>query len=285
MAGDYRYAIIPRLMDLDHKVVVVSGGASGIGRAFARIGARQGADVVVADLDDERLEAAVQELVGLGTGRRFHGLRCDLRKDADVKALAADAFATMGRVDVLVNAAGVFLGGALDEISVRDWEWMLEVNLLGPVRTVRAFLPALKAQAAAYIVNTVSFGALVPQGPLTIPYDSSQAAIAHFTEGLALHAAPHGVRVSLFCLSRTEDAVGSHTRIRGTESWFGGGEPVAGDGSEGLEPVARLLAEGIRAEEYLILEREEDRELAARRFTDRDPGLTRHQLVARPGSA
>jgi len=268
-------------MDLDQRVVVVSGGASGIGRAFARVAARQGAEVVVADLDDERLEAAVQELVALGTGRRFHGLRCDLRKDAQVRSLAADAAAAMGRIDVLVNAAGVFLGGSLEKISVRDWEWMLQVNLLGTVRTVRAFLPTLEVQDAAYIVNTVSFGGLVPRGPLTIPYDSSQAAIAHFTEGLALHAAPQGVRVSLFCMSKTEAAVGSHTRIRGTESWFGGGEAISEDGSLGLEAAARLLAEGMRAEEYLILEREEDRELAARRFTDRDPGLTRRQLVAK----
>jgi len=267
-------------MDLDHKVVVVSGGASGIGRAFARLAARQGAEVVIADLDDERMEAAVQELVALGTGRRFHGLRCDLRKDADVKAAAADALAAMGRVDILVNAAGVFLGGSLEKISIRDWEWMLSVNLLGTVRTVRALLPQLQALDEAYIVNVVSFGGLVPRGPLTIPYDASQAAIAHFTEGLALHAAPAGVRVSLFCLSRTEDAVGSHTRIRGTESWFGGGEAVAEPSADALEPVARLLAEGIRAEEYLIMEREEDRDLAARRFTDRDPGLTRQQLAA-----
>jgi len=269
-------------VELNRKVVVVSGGASGIGRAFARVAARQGAEVVIADLDDERLEAAVQELVALGTGRRFHGLRCDLRKDAQVRSLATDAASAMGRVDVVVNAAGVFLGGALEKISLRDWEWMLEVNLLGTVRTVRAFLPALQARDAAYIVNAVSFGGLVPRGPLTIPYDSSQAAIAHFSEGLALHAAPHGVRVSLFCLSKTEDAVGSHTRFRGTESWFGGGEDIADDSSEGLEAAARLLAEGMRAEEYLILEREEDRDLAARRFSDRDPGLTRHQLVPRP---
>ncbi|HEY8643341.1 MAG TPA: SDR family oxidoreductase [Candidatus Dormibacteraeota bacterium] len=267
-------------MELDHKVVLVTGGASGVGRAFARIAARQGADVVVADLDDERLEAGVQELVALGTGRRFHALRCDLRKDADVKAMAADALATMGRVDVLVNAAGVFLGGSLEKISVRDWEWMLQVNLLGTVRTVRALLPQLQALDEAYIVNTVSFGGLVPQGPLTIPYDASQAAIAHFTEGLALHGAPHGVRVSLFCLSKTEAAVGTHTRIRGTESWFGAGEPVADDGSQGLEPVARLLADGIRNEEFLILESEAERALIARRFTDQDPGLTRQQLNA-----
>jgi NAD(P)-dependent dehydrogenase (short-subunit alcohol dehydrogenase family) len=249
-----------------------------VGRAFARIAARQGADVVVADLDDERLEASVQELVSLGTGRRFHALRCDLRKDADVRAMAADALATMGRVDVLVNTAGVFLGGSLEKISVRDWEWMLQVNLLGTVRTVRAFLHHLQALDEAYIVNTVSFGGLVPQGPLTIPYDSSQAAIAHFTEGLALHGAPHGVRVSLFCLSKTEAAVGTHTRVRGIESWLGGGEPVADDGSQGLEPVARLLADGIRNEEFLILESEQERVLIARRFTDQDPGLTRQQL-------
>jgi NAD(P)-dependent dehydrogenase (short-subunit alcohol dehydrogenase family) len=272
---DYRYGIIPRLMDLDHKVVVVTGGASGIGRAFARVAARQGADVVVADLDDERLEATAQELVAMRTKRRFQPLRCDVRKDSDVRALADDAFGSMGRVDVLVNAAGVFLGGSLEKISVRDWEWMLQVNLLGTVRAVRAFLPRLEAQDEAYIVNTVSFGGLVPQGPLTIPYDASQAAIAHFTEGLALHGASQGVKVSLFCPGESAQAVGANTRVKGLESWLGGGEEVSADGSQGLEPLARVLADGIRSEHFLILPGAEQRARVARRFTAEDPGLTR----------
>src|SRR5919204_467676 len=103
------------------KAALITGGASGIGRALARALAREGADVAIADLDDRRLEQARAELGAMYTRSRVVTLRVDVRKDDQVKAMVADAIGNLGGVDVLVNSAGVLLAGDLGRISSRDW--------------------------------------------------------------------------------------------------------------------------------------------------------------------
>jgi len=112
-------------------VAVVLGGGSGIGKAIAKALARQGANVVVADFDVPRMEKTVEEVLKLGTCDSAIALATDVRSDASVRSLARDSIKSMGRVDILVNAAGVLLQGKLDKISTQDWTWMLETNLLG----------------------------------------------------------------------------------------------------------------------------------------------------------
>src|ERR1700686_2040335 len=126
---------------LGGKVAVVTGGASGVGKAIAKALARQGANLVVADFDTPRMERAVEDVLKLGTCESAIALSTDVRSDASVRSLVRDSIKAMGRVDILVNAAGVLLQGKLDKISAHDWSWMLETNLLGPVRTVTNFLP------------------------------------------------------------------------------------------------------------------------------------------------
>src|SRR5437764_5927679 len=172
-------------MELLGKVALITGGASGIGRAFARALAREGADVVVADLDVKRLEQARAELAEMYTRGRLATLRVDVRKDDLVRAMAADALAEMGHVDVLVNAAGVLLAGELEHVSSRDWTWMLQTNLLGSVRACTELADHMAERGSGQIVNVVSFGGLVPRGADSIAYDPGEAAIAAFTQGLA----------------------------------------------------------------------------------------------------
>src|SRR5207249_3895791 len=124
---------------LSGRVAVVVGGASGIGRAAAKALARQGARLVIADFDTARMERTVE-----------------------------DAIKAMGQVDVLVNMAGVLLQGKLEKLKSSDWRWMLETNLLGPVRTVAAVLPHMLARRSGHIVNAVSAGGLAPTDPLTV---------------------------------------------------------------------------------------------------------------------
>src|SRR5258708_17355719 len=164
-----------------NKVAVVIGGGSGVGRAVAKAMARQGANIVVSDFDEPRMDRTVAEIVKLGTNESAIALSTDVRSDASVRSLARDAVKTMGRVDILVNAAGVLLQGRLDRISTKDWSWMLETNLLGPVRSSMAFLPHMTARGSGHIVNAVSYGGLLPGDPITIPYDTGHSALATFT--------------------------------------------------------------------------------------------------------
>ena len=105
---------------LGGKVAVVTGGASGVGKAIAKALARQGANLVVADFDAPRMEKTVEDVLKLGTCESAIALPTDIRSDASVRSLVRDSIKAMGRVDILVNAAGVLLQGKLDKISTHD---------------------------------------------------------------------------------------------------------------------------------------------------------------------
>jgi NAD(P)-dependent dehydrogenase (short-subunit alcohol dehydrogenase family) len=196
---------------LSGRVAVVVGGASGIGRTVARALARQGARVVIADFDTERLERTVDEILRLGSADAALALPTDIRSDSSVRSLAADAIKAMGGVDVLINMAGVFLQGPLDRIKPGDWKWMLETNLLGTVRTTLAFLPHMVERGRGHIVNAISTG----DSPVTVAYDSGAAAVTAFTKGLAAEVESKGVRVSLYAIGPDGPRIGSNTRTRG----------------------------------------------------------------------
>jgi len=124
-------------------VAVVTGGGSGIGRAVAKAMAKQGASVVVDDFDTPRMDRTVGEILKLGTSESAIALSTDVRSDSSVKSLVRDSIKALGRIDILINAAGVLLQGKLERISSKDWSWMLETNLLGAVRTSTACLPQM----------------------------------------------------------------------------------------------------------------------------------------------
>ena len=118
-------------MQLAGKVAVITGGASGIGRGTALAMARRGTDLVIADINDRRLEETRAAIATLG--RRALAVHCDVAKDADVERLGETALSAMGHVDILMNNAGVVLRGALEQIPMADWEWSFGINLLGEI--------------------------------------------------------------------------------------------------------------------------------------------------------
>src|SRR5690242_6609209 len=200
---------------LSGRVAVITGGASGIGRAVAKALARQGARVVVADFDAARTERTVEEILELGSTDAALGLHTDVRNDNSVRSLASDAVKAMGQVDVLINMAGVLLKGPIDKIKPGDWKWMLDTNLLGTVRTSLAFLPHMSERRSGHIVNAVSAASLQPSDPLTIAYDTGQVALASFTKSLEAAVKPAGVNVSLYCIGSAGPRIGQNTRARG----------------------------------------------------------------------
>ncbi|MGH7764643.1 MAG: SDR family oxidoreductase [Candidatus Dormibacteraceae bacterium] len=237
---------------LGTKVAVVTGGASGIGRTIAKGLARQGARVIIADFDSARLERTVNEILSLGTADSALALATDVRSEASVRSLARDSATAMGQIDILINTAGVFLQGKLDRITTTDWTWMLETNLLGPVRTVRAFLPHMRERGSGHIINAIPYGGLVPSDAFTVPYDSGYAALAAFTRGLARELQGSGVNVSLYCLGSSGPRIGQNTRSRGMGRWLRHADAIE-EAAPVSERMADSLLEGLHHPVPLIL--------------------------------
>jgi NAD(P)-dependent dehydrogenase (short-subunit alcohol dehydrogenase family) len=200
-------------MQLEGKIAVITGGASGIGKGTALAMARRGVDVVIADVNDRRLEETRAEIGSLG--RHVLAVHCDVAKEADVQHLAQVAQLEMGQVDILMNNAGVVLRGALEQIAVADWEWSFGINVLGVIHGIRAFLPQMIARGSGYIINTASIAGLVALTGEGAPYIASKFAVVGLSEALALYARPRGIGVSVLCpgsvatnLDETERVVG-----------------------------------------------------------------------------
>jgi NAD(P)-dependent dehydrogenase (short-subunit alcohol dehydrogenase family) len=255
------------------KVAVVIGAGSGVGRAVAMAVARQGANVVVADFDEPRMERTVEDVLKLGTCEAAIALSTDVRNDASVRSLARDSIKAMGHVDILVNAAGVLLQGKLEKISIHDWNWMLETNLLGAVRTTTNFLPHMTERRSGHIVNAVSFGGLMPGDPMTIPYDTGHAALAAFTEGLARQLHGSGVFVSLYCPGSKSPRIGQNTRSRGMGRWLQGTDRTE-DHSHLVDPLVTGLIESLHHPRFLILGEPDEAPELQRRWDHIDAAST-----------
>ena len=197
------------LTSLTDRTAVVTGGASGIGRALCLLFAREGANVVVADLD----EAGMAETVAGVTraGRRGLAVKTDVSRLADVQALADRAFGELGAVHVVCNNAGVALWGGLESVTHKDWEWAMGVNLWGVIHGVEAFVPRMVAQKQpGHVVNTASMAGLIASQGLGV-YNTTKYAVVGLSETLQKDLRGHDIGVSVLC------PMGVNTRIRQSE--------------------------------------------------------------------
>ncbi len=254
-------------MDLRAKTAVVTGGASGIGRALTLRFAREGANVVVADVDAAGMEAVAAEVRGLGV--KALTVTTDVSELAQVQALATRAFETFGAVHVLCNNAGVAAWGGLESASHRDWQWVLGVNLWGVIHGIEAFVPRMITRGEpGHIVNTASMAGLVASKGLGV-YNTSKYAVVGLSETLAKDLKPYRIGVSVLC------PMGVETRIRESErnrpvalrnDRAAGGEPVELIGRY-LAPdaVADMVLAAIRANELYVITHDEALEPLRRR--------------------
>src|SRR6201989_3469089 len=125
------------------KTAFVTGGASGIGRAIAKAYADEGMNVVLADVEQRPLDPALKDLHP--SGNHVRGIACDVADPDSVERAAQATFAAFGKVHVVCNNAGVAAGGGIDQISVDNWRWVVDVNLMAVVYGVRSFLPQMRA--------------------------------------------------------------------------------------------------------------------------------------------
>jgi len=253
--------------DLAGRVAVVTGGASGIGRAMAELFARERAKVVLADIDQRALAAVVQSIKGRG-GEAL-GVPTDVTDLASVQALADTAFKAFGRVNVLCNNAGVALWGGLEQATHRDWQWVLGVNLWGVIHGVETFVPRMIAsKEPGHIVNTASMAGLIASRGLGV-YNTSKYAVVGLSETLAKDLRSYGIGVSVLCPMGVATQIRESARNR--PSSLTNDTPIAAEPVEligrTLEPatVAEMVLAAIRANRLYVITHEESLEALRRR--------------------
>jgi len=183
-------------MELDGQVAIVTGGGRGIGRATALELAGMGADIVVAELDRAGAERTAGEVRKLG--RRAIAVPTDVTKRADLTAMVERARADLGRIDVLVNNAGIYRAAAPLEITEEHWDAVLDINARAVFFASQAVLPTMIAQQRGSIVSLASMAAKVGS-KTNLPYNASKAAVVSITKSLALAHAADGIRVNCVC--------------------------------------------------------------------------------------
>jgi NAD(P)-dependent dehydrogenase (short-subunit alcohol dehydrogenase family) len=185
------------MRELAGRTAFVTGGASGIGFALARAFAEAGMKVMLADIETDALAAAVQSLHNFGPDVR--GVTCDVTDPASLDRAANTSYEAFGNVHVVCNNAGVAGGGGIDDISLEDWRWVLDVNLMGVLHGIRTFLPHIRAHGeGGHIVNTASMAGHL-SGLGFGPYGASKFAVVAMSEGLAMRLAPLGIGVTILC--------------------------------------------------------------------------------------
>lgn len=190
---------------------VITGGGSGLGRAFALELAREGGTLVISDIDRDAAEATATQVRALGAAAFVQ--TCDVRDLEAVEALATFCRGALGGVDLLVNNAGVAVSGGFEGIPSDDWQWVVDINLWGVVNGCRAFLPMMRAQRRGQVINVASAAGLLA-APSMAPYNVTKSAVVALSETLYAEYRQHGVNVTALCPTFFQTAIMDRGRFQ-----------------------------------------------------------------------
>lgn len=250
------------MYDVAGKTAVITGAASGMGLGMARSFAAADMSVVLADIEQERLDAAVAKLVG--DGHRAIGVRTDVSDESQIQALAQAALDEFGSIHVVSNNAGIGIGGAVDEMSLDDWRWTIDVDLWSVIYGVRTFLPILKEQGEGHITATSSMAGLLG-GPVLGAYHVAKHGVVALmdTVRIELKIAQSPVRASVLCPGPVDTEITRSERNRPTDLaphetseleerfWTS----LTSELAKGMSPdeVGELVLEAVQNERFWIL--------------------------------
>lgn len=234
-------------IEIEGGVGAITGAGSGIGRATAIELARRGMRLVVSDVLGERAAETASLIDDLG-GEAV-GIRVDVTDLADLEALREACLGRFGGLDLVMNNVGVIAMGPPESLPLSEWQRVIDINLLGIVRSNLVFLPHLIEQHRGHVINTASVSGLLAHGFDRLPYVTTKHAVVGMTESLAFYLRPQGVGVTCLCPS------GVATNIVEQISFFGSPtRPRAPDHPiVDAEVVGRLVADAVEDERFLVL--------------------------------
>jgi NAD(P)-dependent dehydrogenase (short-subunit alcohol dehydrogenase family) len=203
------------MKDFDGKVAFVTGGAAGIGYALAEAFGQQGMKVMIAGINQRNLDAALERLRAQQiTAER---VQCDVASLASVQAAALATIARFGKVHLVCNNAGVGGGGAIGQVPLKDWEWVIGVNLMGVVHGAQVFAPLIAQHGeGGHVVNVASIAGMI-SGPMNEPYAATKFAVVAMSEGWRVQLAPKGIGVSVLCPAFVRTNIADSQRNRPQE--------------------------------------------------------------------
>ena len=245
------------MQDFQGKTAFITGGANGIGRAIAESFAREGAAVAIADIDLEAAASTCKEIEA--SGARAFPVRCDVTDPTSVSDAADEVANTLGPVHLLVNNAGAFTVNPIEETTHRDWEWLLEINVMGVVNGLHTFLPRMREHGeASHIVNTASVAGHIGGSGLSI-YTASKFAVVGLSECLRLELEDSPIGISVLCPGIVKTNL-IDSSVKNRPDRHGGrdanvGVDVAEMTASGSDPAAvgERVLRGVREGDFYIL--------------------------------
>jgi short-subunit dehydrogenase len=236
-------------MDIKGRTVLITGGASGIGKALATEFAYQEADLFLADIDEERLDHTCKQIETIG--RQCKSKTADVSRKEQVKAMVDSAIMQLGHIDILINNAGVTVVSEVKDKSIEDWEWIIGINLWGPIYGVHYVLPHMIKRKSGHIVNMASIGGLTAV-PGNGSYNVTKFGLVGFSEALRAELKSYNIGVTLICpgFMSCSTTFEKNARVRGFTRY------KPGDFAKGkvlpVEDAARKFVRAIKKEKFLV---------------------------------
>ena len=251
------------MRDFRNRVAFVTGGARGIGYAIAQALLEEGARVMIADIDETTLGSAKRALAEFG---EVETSACDVADASAVARSAGEVIERFGRVHVLVNNAGVVIGGQPGEIDLDDWRWIVDVNLMGVVYGVETFVPLIKSHGeGGFIVNTASMAGHGGM-PGLAPYSATKFAVVGYSEALRQELAEHDIGVAALCPGWVDTKIYESGLSRPSRA----GQALSDEESETLAGAKSFFATGLPPHAVARWVIESMKQNAGTIFTNRD---------------
>ncbi|AWL12378.1 Gluconate 5-dehydrogenase [Saliniradius amylolyticus] len=237
------------------KRVVITGGGSGLGQALAQQWSQAGARVCITDRNEADVKSVARQLEQ--QGGNVLALKADVTSEADWESVVAAVTEAWGGVDILINNAGVATAGALEAESIEQWQWILDINLLGIVRGCHAFGPLFRQQGSGQVINIASQAGVTPI-PQMGSYNATKAAVVAFSETLRLEWIPAGLDVSVVCPSFFKTNLDKNMRTQQPELKTRVARLFA-KASMTADDVAQVIIERAAKGQFMILPHREGR--------------------------
>lgn len=261
------------MKDFKGKTAFITGGASGLGLSMARAMGAAGANVMLADIEQSALDAALADLRARQI--KAEGVLCNVGHRDQLRAAALKTIEAFGKVHIICNNAGVGAGGEFGTVPERDWDWIVDINLLGVVYGMEVFVPLIKSHGeGGHCINTASMAGMISP-PGMEPYNATKFAVVAMSEGWNMQLAPANIGVSVLCPGFVRTRIHESRRNRPTEY---GTDPRANDDAinngagelvkSGIDPdaVGARVVEAIRDNELYIFTHPEMKALVELRF-------------------